>query len=569
MNRYKLHSHAYIWLACCCLVFSGVDSEAAEIVAKVGDAKITLEDLRRSEQRLRRYGPEQNRRELLQPFIDREILRMEAERQGLDSAPRVQRTLETIRRRQLAEKVYTEQVTRKVTVSAEEILQYYQDYALDQKKEVRASHILLSEPEAVEKAVMRIAAGEDFAILAEELSEDSGTSQKGGDTGFWQEEDAHRSAFVKHFIGLDVGEIAKPYRNGRGGFHLVKVTEHRLLGLERQEDKIRRIVERKKKKERWKAYLAEERERYRLTVDEDALQLVLEAGRFALERMPPIDVEDRSRAFVYYEGGVVDVGAYLEMLRSSNFDKRPRPIDSTAVANFAIRESLRLKVLPLVAMGQGWHLDEGITGYLEEKKTQAMVEMLRRVKIEEPILTEEVRLDYYNNHQPDFLDVDRVFFVGGIVGSADEAANIIERLRQGEEMSVVMREYPSYSDQWRNYDAFHYSPSSEASLGTRLDKAIAVVRDLKPGEVGGPIKLDLGEGTAVQLVVQMLTSTPSRVFSFDDPQVQAVIWGKTRHEYRTEIHASFYSYLEHLRREYDKVVVVYDDVLKTFGAGLD
>ena len=223
----------------------------------------------------------------------------------------------------------------------------------------------------------------------------------------------------------------------------------------------------------------------------------------------------------------------------------------------------------MVAAMEGWHMDDDIAAYLEEKKTQAMVEMLRRVKIEEPILTEGIRRAYYTSRQPDFLDVDRVFFVAGLVGSADAAARVVELLRQGEDMSVVMKEYPSYSDQWRNYDAFHFSPSNDASLGTRLDKAVAAVRNLQPGEVGGPIQLELAEGTKGHLVVQMLASTPSRIFPFEDPQVQAIVWGKTRHEHREEIHESFYNYLEHLRRQYEHAVVVYEDVLMSFGEGVD
>jgi hypothetical protein len=70
-------------------------------------------------------------------------------------------------------------------------------------------------------------------------------------------------------------------------------------------------------------------------------------------------------------------------------------------------------------------------------------------------------------------------------------------------------------------------------------------------------------------VVQLLASTPSRMFPFEDPQVQAVVWGKTRHEHREEIHQSFYNYLEHLRRQYEHAVVVYEDVLMTFGEGVD
>ena len=106
-------------LALAFLLPNAARSEASDldVVAKVGNENITLDDLRRVEQRLRRFGSSQDKREFLQPFIDREILRIEAERIGLADVPEVLKTLDKIRRRQLAEKVYTKEVTDKISVS--------------------------------------------------------------------------------------------------------------------------------------------------------------------------------------------------------------------------------------------------------------------------------------------------------------------------------------------------------------------------------------------------------------------------------------------------------------------
>ena len=73
------------------------------VVATIGDESITLDDLRRAEQRLRRYGADQDKRELLQPFIDREILYLEATQADLANVPKVLQTIDKIRRRQLAD----------------------------------------------------------------------------------------------------------------------------------------------------------------------------------------------------------------------------------------------------------------------------------------------------------------------------------------------------------------------------------------------------------------------------------------------------------------------------------
>ena len=540
----------------------GVDSVA--VVARVGEQQITMSDLLGAERRLRRFEQDQGDRELLQPFIDRELLLLEARKASLDTAAKVQRTLDGIRRRQLAEKVYREEVSYAVSVTDTEMRQYFVDNGLDQKREVRASHILVDKAEDLEAIMHRLDAGEDFADLASELSLDAPTAAKGGDMGFWQEEDARRSSFVQQFIGVDLGKIAKPYRNARGMFHLVKVTEHRLLGYERQVDQIRRVLQRQKKKARWAEYLAEERDRIELTVDPETLSVLLRAGRLAVYRMPPIEPADHTRILVRFREGEIDLGDYLEMLRDTSMGDRPRAVDSTAVAQYIEHETMQRVVLPIVAERKGWHQADDVAEYLNEKREQAMVEMLRRTIAEDPYLTEDVRYAYYENHQPDFLEPERIFFEGGLVSTMIEAQQVLERLRQGEGLADIMKVYPAFSEQWRTYDVFHFTTSrTDASHGARWAKAVELVRSLQPGQIGGPLELPFEDDSMGYLVVQALAVQPARVLAYDDPLVQDTVRRQTRHEYRKEITGSFYSYLEDLRQRYEMSVVVYDQVLTT------
>jgi len=572
-RRYNLSAYLVVFCTYCGLfsaffslgIARGQVPTGNGVVATIGDESITLDDLRQAEQRLRRYGADQDKRELLQPFIDREILYLEATQAGLANVPKVLQTLDKIRRRQLAEKVYTEEVTKKVSVSEEEIRQYFVEYGLDQKHEVRASHILVdTEPEA-QSVLQRLAIGEDFSLLAAEVSRDTATVSKGGDVGYWQLEDARKSDFVQHFIDLEVGDISSPYRNARGAYHLIKVTEHRLLGYERQHLQIKRTLERRRYKERWMEYLEEEQQRFRLAIDGDGLRILLDRGRFAEDKMPSIDPANHSQVLVRYEGGRLDLGGYLEMLKGTSIKDRPRSVDSTEVVRFAEREVMRDKVLTIVAEEKGWHRAEDIVAYMDEKRAQAMVEMLRRIKVEDPILTPEVRRAYYEDHKPDFLQSERVFFEGGLLGSVEEAVRVMEQMRKGDELASIMKSYPAFSDQWRKYDVFNFSTSGTASHGARWAKAVETVQNLKSGEMGGPVKLDFGEGRNGYLVVRSLMVRPARVLPYDAPLVQKEVRRKTRFEHRDEINRAFYNYLEEIRQKYDPSVVVYDHVLETLG----
>ena len=99
----------------------------------------------------------------------------------------------------------------------------------------RARHILVTlaadadqtqEAEARDKIATirgRIVAGEEFAALAEELSEDPGSSGQGGDLGLF-EPGIMDPAFEKAAFALEPGELSKPVRSAFG-YHLIEVTE--------------------------------------------------------------------------------------------------------------------------------------------------------------------------------------------------------------------------------------------------------------------------------------------------------------------------------------------------------
>jgi len=99
----------------------------------------------------------------------------------------------------------------------------------------KASHILIEvaddasaqqEQEARELArslAQRARAGEGFAALAAEYSDDGGNAQQGGDLG-WIEPGIMVQAFEDALYQLDQGEISDPVRTGFG-YHVIKLRE--------------------------------------------------------------------------------------------------------------------------------------------------------------------------------------------------------------------------------------------------------------------------------------------------------------------------------------------------------
>ncbi len=110
-------------------------------------------------------------------------------------------------------------------------------------EERRASHILIlnmDDGEArAQQALERVQAGEDFATVAAEMSEDSGTAADGGDLGAMTE-DQYLEGLGEAVFDMTEGEIRGPVETAFG-FHIVRldeIAEQRTLTLEQARDDV-------------------------------------------------------------------------------------------------------------------------------------------------------------------------------------------------------------------------------------------------------------------------------------------------------------------------------------------
>lgn len=101
-------------------------------------------------------------------------------------------------------------------------------------EQTKLSHILikptevLSEDEAklkIDGLLARAKAGEDFAALAKEFSDDIGTAQSGGDLG-WSNLGMFVPAFEEAMIATPVGELSEPVKT-QFGWHVLKIEGRR------------------------------------------------------------------------------------------------------------------------------------------------------------------------------------------------------------------------------------------------------------------------------------------------------------------------------------------------------
>ncbi|NYS78120.1 MULTISPECIES: peptidylprolyl isomerase [Halomonadaceae] len=163
---------------------------------------------------------------------------------------------EDIRREMLMRQVQQRQISNRVTVSdrdVERFLDQQQGQTGEQNfiEETRARHVLIEltpnrdENQArarAEEVRQRLSQGDDFASVAREYSDDSGTALNGGELG-WVRPGQTVPAFEEAMRDLGVNQISQPVRS-QFGYHVIEVEERRRQNVtqESQREQVRQAI---------------------------------------------------------------------------------------------------------------------------------------------------------------------------------------------------------------------------------------------------------------------------------------------------------------------------------------
>ncbi|WP_461207201.1 peptidylprolyl isomerase [Clostridium sp. DL1XJH146] len=166
---------------------------------------------------------------------EEQIAQFETEEQFIEALVASGYTEETlkdvIRTNVILEKLQ-EDILKDVTVDEEEIKEYYDKYKdkypadSEDPSMYTLAHILVYTEEEAQEIKDKIDAGEDFAELAKEYSQDTGSAENGGSLGDPQPAVGHN--FVQEFmdgaIPLNTGEVSDIVQSDYG-YHIIKCIE--------------------------------------------------------------------------------------------------------------------------------------------------------------------------------------------------------------------------------------------------------------------------------------------------------------------------------------------------------
>ncbi len=238
--------------------------------------------------------------------------------ENLDLGPLIDRQID----QELVMKLRDHVIHVDTTISDAELQALYEDQLPGGR--VRASHILLQFPPGATRAQMdsvqalaeslraRLLAGEDFANLAREYSQDPGSGPSGGDLGTFGRGEMV-PAFEDAVFSLGIGDISDVVETPFG-LHLIRVDERVIPPLEDMREQFRMQVQDRRVQVAESVYVA--------NIVEAAGIQVLEESYEAVKQMasdPDRELTRRAsgRPLVRYSGGAYTLGEFQEWLQTS------------------------------------------------------------------------------------------------------------------------------------------------------------------------------------------------------------------------------------------------------------
>jgi peptidyl-prolyl cis-trans isomerase C len=225
-------------------------TDPSKVILTVGTQKITAgeyDDFVNSlPAQYQTYARGAGKRAFGEQIVQLTLLAAEAEKQKLDQDPKVQKEIMFQRENLLAGLMFAD-LQKNAKIDDAAIQKYYDEHKNDYET-VTARHILirvkgapmqatagkpeLSDEEALAKAQdvrKRLVGGEDFAKVAKEVSDDSGSASMGGNLGSFK-----KGMMVPPFetaaFAAKVNDISEPVKTPFG-YHIIQVQSHETKSL--------------------------------------------------------------------------------------------------------------------------------------------------------------------------------------------------------------------------------------------------------------------------------------------------------------------------------------------------
>jgi peptidyl-prolyl cis-trans isomerase C len=251
-------SNKKIWLTSifCLLIIifiSGCkNSEPA--IASVGASKLTKKELSIQIPQGAQLTKE-NVSTLIEKWINTELLYQEAKKQKLDKDETLQVQLKQLEKEMFVNKLLEKEMAS-ITVSRQEIFDYFTKHKDEFLYEIKMSRIVLSDESLANQVLLQLKSGADFKKLAEDVSQDrvlaGGAESKYFSRGVGDPRAGGDPTLEEEIFKLNIGEISGVIKS-QEGYQIVKLIDKQKvkkdISLSEVEEYINSIIQYKKSRE--------------------------------------------------------------------------------------------------------------------------------------------------------------------------------------------------------------------------------------------------------------------------------------------------------------------------------
>ena len=486
----------------------GCAKKEGKIVAKVGDRKITVEDLENQynqQSRLIIKGRSEldRRKDALDKLIQDQVVILGAYKEGLNNEVENDTAFQKQKEQILLRELYKKEVLDKSEVSESELKRHYEKL----KEEIHAWHILVETKAQADSIYQQLKEGADFGELAKERSIDPSAPNNAGDLGFfgWGK---MVPEFQEEAFKLKDGEISRPVKTDYG-WHIIKLVERREVDqppFEEAKEMIRAKLQRDKTQRRVKEYFEELKKKVNFKLNEEALDLLMSKktevppDTLGLQRMGDkleIDKftdEEKNMILFSYKGGQVTVEDFVGQFNNIPPMYRPRLNERDKIGETAFQITVT-DILLGIAHDQKLENTKDFKESWQRTMEQEMAKRMRSDVILKGVgITDEEIQSYYDRHPDRYEKPAEVHIKEILVKTEEGASDILKQLKKGADFEKLAEEKTLRT----------YVKNQGGDLGSfrraRYPELFDAAFQMKKGELQGPIKItdrQFGESYAV------------------------------------------------------------------------